>query len=169
MTRAISRSNRAAGFSLVEILVALVILSVGLLGLAGLQTSSLRAGDDAYLRSEASILAYNLIDRMRANPAAAKAQDYDIDFGDSVDDPPDCTASTCGSGDLAKWGLDQWLGHIDKLPDSKAKVSTKVVDKHTRVQVQIDWLEKQSETTNTEARNAANTGHTTSLTVVSVI
>jgi hypothetical protein len=35
--------------------------------------------------------------------------------------------------------------------------------------VQIDWLEKQSETTNTDALNAANTGHTTSLTVVSVI
>jgi type IV pilus assembly protein PilV len=56
-----------SGFTLLEVLITLIVLSVGLLGLAGLQTMSLRNNHDAYLRSQATIQAYDIVDRMRAS------------------------------------------------------------------------------------------------------
>lgn len=53
------------GFTLLESLVAMLILAVGLLGLAGLQTQGLRFNTDAYVRSQATFLAYDMIERMR--------------------------------------------------------------------------------------------------------
>jgi len=55
------------GFSLLEVMVTLLILSVGLLGLAGLQAQSLRFNHFALMRGQASMLAYAMADRMRAN------------------------------------------------------------------------------------------------------
>lgn len=59
--------NKITGFTLIEVLVSMLILSVGLLGLAGLQVASLRNNQSAYNRSQATQLAYDLADRMRTN------------------------------------------------------------------------------------------------------
>lgn len=97
--------KRQAGVSLVEILVALVVLSVGLLGMANLQAAGLRANHNAYLRSQAVILAQDIADRMRANRPPALAGDYDIAL--------DATAS--GSGVA-----------VDDLEDWKAALATRL-------------------------------------------
>lgn len=55
------------GFSLIEILIAILILSVGLMGNAGLVAASLKNSNSAYYRSQASVLAADILDRMRAN------------------------------------------------------------------------------------------------------
>ncbi len=59
--------NRTNGFTLIEVLIAVLVLAVGLLGLAGLQVTSLGNSQSAYNRSVATQLAYDLADRMRAN------------------------------------------------------------------------------------------------------
>jgi type IV pilus assembly protein PilV len=64
------------GTTLIETLVALVVLSVGLLGIAALQMTSLRNNRGAHLRSQAQVLAYDIADRMRANREAAMANAY---------------------------------------------------------------------------------------------
>lgn len=64
------------GSSLLEVLIAIVVISVGLLGLAGLQTSSIKSNHSSYLRSQATLLAYDLSDRMRASRAAALSGNY---------------------------------------------------------------------------------------------
>ena len=61
------------GFSLVEVLVALIVLSVGMLGIASLYVDSLRAGRTALLRTQAVFLATDMADRIRANPTAGAA------------------------------------------------------------------------------------------------
>ncbi|MCP5158556.1 MAG: type IV pilus modification protein PilV [Gammaproteobacteria bacterium] len=58
------------GFTLIEILVTVVVLAIGLLGLAGLQAISLRYNSTAYQRSQATILAYDIVERMRASKPA---------------------------------------------------------------------------------------------------
>lgn len=63
--------NKNTGFTLIEVLIAMLVLAVGLLGLAGLQATSLRNNQSAYNRSQATQLAYDLADRMRANVTAA--------------------------------------------------------------------------------------------------
>jgi type IV pilus assembly protein PilV len=63
------------GFTLVEVLVAALVLAVGLLGLAGLQLASMKSNHSAYLRSQATVAAYDLLDRMRADPGAFTGDD----------------------------------------------------------------------------------------------
>jgi type IV pilus assembly protein PilV len=89
--------RNARGFTLLEMLVALLVLSLGLLGIAGLQAMSLRNNTNAFLRSQANVLAYDIVDRMRANRDAAVAGDYNIALG----------ASASGSG-LALADLTDW-------------------------------------------------------------
>lgn len=72
------------GFTLIEVLVALLILSVGLLGLAALQGRGLRDNHSALLRSQAVNQAEDILDRMRANRAAAVNGAYDIHLGDGA-------------------------------------------------------------------------------------
>ncbi len=87
------------GFSLLEVLISLIILSIGLLGLAALQATSLKANHGAYQRSQAIFLAYDMMDRMRANRTAALAGSYNRAMGDAAPTP----------GDLATRDVNDWL------------------------------------------------------------
>lgn len=99
-------SKHAQGFTLIEVLVALIVTSVGLLGLAALETATVRFNQNAYLRSQATNLAYDLADRMRANREAALAGNYDSAYAGT---PPACNAAvgagTVAAKDLAGWRI----------------------------------------------------------------
>ena len=69
-----SPSADQRGATLIEVLVAMLVLSIGLLGLAGMQMTALKSNQSAYYRSQATVLAYDIIDRMRANRADARAR-----------------------------------------------------------------------------------------------
>lgn len=92
-----NRLVRSRGFTLVEILVALVVLSIGLLGVAALQLTSLRNNHSSAMRTQATFLAYDIIDRMRANRDPALAGDYNIDFGEEG------TSGTLAGDDIVAW------------------------------------------------------------------
>lgn len=68
-TLGMTRPRRQRGFSIIEVLIALLVLAIGLLGLAALQAQGLRFNHDAYVRTQATNLAYDIVDRMRANRA----------------------------------------------------------------------------------------------------
>ncbi|HEC17804.1 MAG TPA: type IV pilus modification protein PilV [Gammaproteobacteria bacterium] len=92
-----------AGFTLVEILVTIVVVSIGLLGLAGLQINGLRANLSSEARSKASVLANDIIERMRANPLGVAAGAYDgVSYteADCAGAPPApfCSSTSGGSG-----------------------------------------------------------------------
>jgi len=98
-----------SGFTLLEVLITLIVLSVGLLGLAGLQTMSLRNNHDAYLRSQAIIQAYDLVDRMRANSGAAS--DYISSAGNIKTGTENAACDTitgCDGGQMALHDLSKW-------------------------------------------------------------
>lgn len=71
-----SSRKRASGFTLVEVLVSVMILSVGLLGLAGLQAFGVKASGSGYYYTQAIALANNMADRMRANPNGISGGGY---------------------------------------------------------------------------------------------
>lgn len=79
----IRHSISIRGFTLLEILVAIIVLSIGLLGLASLQAHGLRSNHSGYLRSQATIFAYEMTDRLRANRKTAIAGSYNIDLADA--------------------------------------------------------------------------------------
>ena len=65
-----SQTSRQSGYSLFEVMIAIVITSIGLLGLAGMQATGLRNNHSAYQSSQATVLAYDIADRMRANTSS---------------------------------------------------------------------------------------------------
>jgi len=96
------------GFSLIEVLVAMFVLSIGLLGLAMLQTRGAAYSTESYLRTQVTVAANDIIDRMRANKAGA-------DIGAYVANNPPATPETCGTGsgcatetNIANFDLTAW-------------------------------------------------------------
>src|SRR4030066_201219 len=73
----VARSKQERGFSLLEVLIALLVLSVGLLGIAGLQTISLRFNYQSYERTQATVLISEMYEKIIANPEAARAGLFD--------------------------------------------------------------------------------------------
>ncbi len=117
------QQQRINGFTLIEILITVLILSIGLLGLAGLQVSSMKSNHSSYLRSQATIMAYDIIDRMRANPMAVQATitDYVANSSYTVTKSSTpytvsapavtsaCTTTTgCTPAQMANTDINQW-------------------------------------------------------------
>lgn len=106
--------NRQTGFTLIEVLIAVIVLGVGLLGIAALQANALKANHSALQRSQAVMLAYFMLDAMRANREAALAGNYDLGSTSSTA----CTApsgSTLVAHDQAAWinALKNALGNVN--------------------------------------------------------
>ncbi len=105
---------KSSGFSLLEVLIAIVLLSFGLLALAGLQMVSLANGQSSSLRSTATTLAYDMADRMRANITAVTAGNYNgiagtdnqcqaVHYADTHTTPADCTPVQLAQDDVYDW------------------------------------------------------------------
>lgn len=84
--------RRNQGFSLLEVLVAVVVFSVGLMGMAGLLMVSVRTNHSSYLRSQAGFLAQSMADRMRVNMPALWTNGYNLAY------PVSGSAPACGTG-----------------------------------------------------------------------
>lgn len=93
-----TRKARQSGMTLIEALVALLVLSIGLLGVAALQMSSLRNTHAAHMRSQATALASDITDRMRANRTVALTGAYNIAIGATLTAP-----ATLAEVDLFTW------------------------------------------------------------------
>jgi type IV pilus assembly protein PilV len=130
------------GFTLIEILVTLVVLSIGLLGLAGLQLNGLKSNHSAYLRSQATILTLDIVDRMRTNRTSAITGAYDIGLGD---DPAQATCegagSNCSSAALAGADLFEWKDLLDdSLPQGDGSISrTALGGGNTLITIIVQW------------------------------
>jgi type IV pilus assembly protein PilV len=96
--------KKNTGFTLIEVLVAMLVLAVGLLGLAGLQAASLKNNQSAYNRSQATQLAYDIADRMRANVTGIVA--YTTSTASvfaNCKNTTGCSSSEMAANDLFEW------------------------------------------------------------------
>lgn len=106
--------KRNQGMSLIEVLVALVILSVGLLGTAALQIQSKRANLGSVERTLASMLVNDMFERMRSNPGMYDVYRTELDIGKEVgkagdgEPAPNCASSACTPRQLALHDVWEW-------------------------------------------------------------
>lgn len=107
MPRTLFRRN--AGFTLIEVLVSILVLALGLLGLAGLQLTSIKDNVTAYQRSQATQLTYDIIDRIRANSDAVDNYLSTYMKPDVASSKSSClAASGCTSEQMAENDLYEW-------------------------------------------------------------
>lgn len=133
-------SDRQSGMAMLEVLISIVVLSFGLLGLAGLQLAGIKSNQTAYMRSVATSAAYDMADRMRANMEAVKnTNKYEISFGSASSPSSACNNSGCSPGNLASYDEINWKYAIaTTLPEGKGQV-TKVGNKFV---IAIFWEER---------------------------
>ncbi len=141
---------RQHGISMVESLVALVVLSVGMLGIAGLYVSSLQAGRTALSRTQAVSLVNDMIDRIRANATAGDAYNSSK-YGAGAKTYGCVVTNNCTAAKLAEDDLATWLAAAQAVLPGKPKatvVYTKAasVGRPDRYEVQIVWQEAGNET-----------------------
>jgi len=112
-------SHQQRGFTLVEALIALVILSIGLLGVAKLVTSAVHADDSAYMRGQATELANEMLDTVRANRPAALDGGYAL-----APAAADCITGPCAPDVLAEDDLYSWQSRLGQaLPSGTGTVT----------------------------------------------
>lgn len=128
---------RSRGFSLIEVLIAILVLAIGLLGFALTQTMSLRFAVGANQRTQATNLAYDIIDQMRANRlVAAQYQSASFDAG-AVS--ATCERPAAGNATIAQ-NIARWQCQAVRAlgPDTAAQVTVN----NGVVRVRISWGEE---------------------------
>lgn len=114
------------GVSLIEVLVAVMIFSIGLVGLAGLLIMATHSNQAAYLRTQATFMAHNMADRMGANPVAVWDGSYNSSgypVATSVTTACDST-SPCTPDDVAAHDMQMWSTQLAAfLPNPSATIS----------------------------------------------
>jgi type IV pilus assembly protein PilV len=130
----------SAGFSILEMLVALLVLSIGLLGVATLQIRGQQFNQVGYLRTQATFLAYDIMDRMRINKDQANNGSYDSSSMPTL--TSDCDTTDCSPADLASYDLVKWHTLVQEtLPEGNATIESTdgngvVLEEHT---ITIQW------------------------------
>ncbi len=151
MTASINnQGDRQAGFSMVEALVALVVLSVGMLGIASLYVVSLRSSGSAISRTQAVNLASDLADRIRANRSAGEAYEAVVSTSDEAAAVDTCIgqAVTCDPATMAAYDLSVWRQQITATMPG-GTTGTVAVDGAASPRtytITIEWTESREET-----------------------
>lgn len=134
-------SKRMQGFSMIEALVALVVLGVGMLGIASLYVVTLRTSGSAISRMQAVNLASDLGDRIRSNRNARDAYQGE----GAAEDSDSCmgASANCGAEEMAAYDLALWQKQIEAaLPgDPTGAVEVDTTTNPTTYTITITWLE----------------------------
>ena len=113
-----TRNRAERGFSLIEVMIAVTILAVGLMGLAGLQSAALRSTHKSYMRTQAGFAAMEMAERMRVNKTGVDTQEYEgVSSPPAGTAPTSCLTNNCLSDDMAAHDAYVWLSALANSTD----------------------------------------------------
>jgi type IV pilus assembly protein PilV len=151
--------NKSSGFTLLEVLVSLIILAIGLLGIAGLQVTGLMNNNSSAQRSQATALASEFADILRSNKPQVEADK----FGTTASDGNEIDTSTmsytvtascesllggCTTNLMAETDLRRWKERVESLLPSGVGTSSRVGDIYT---VTLTWVDDKENTVQTKS------------------
>lgn len=129
--------KQQSGFTLLEVLITVIILGVGLLGLASIQSLGLSQSNNSHFRNIATLQANAMADSIRANAAGRTAGHYD-DI-DSAQTNPGCILTGCTAQQMAQYDAYVWQQNLAfELPNGTGTVANSSGD----FQITIEWQEK---------------------------
>lgn len=138
--------SNSSGFSLIEIMITVVVIAVGLLGLASVQGTSIRNNHDSYLRSQATLLGHGMLDRMRANRTQAVAGNYNLALADSPSSAKHCedagsAADICTTQEMTLFDQTAWVNRVAQgLPNGDATINTQIVSAdRALITITVQW------------------------------
>lgn len=152
------------GFSMIEVLVTLMVVSLALLGTAGLQAHSMRLNQGGQYRSLAVFLAADLAERMEANRVGALAGNYELPIttgaaflvGTTAPSSA-CVSNPCSPVALANFDLSNWQSLVAKsLPQSSWSVVQTTNGARNDFTITIGWIDRRSKTTNATVSTTTN-------------
>ncbi|MFZ6774459.1 type IV pilus modification protein PilV [Undibacterium sp. SXout7W] len=143
-------NSQTQGFSLIEVLIAIFVVALGVIGAAGLQLTSIRTSQQSSFKSVAVQLANELADKMRSNDAQMKLSDSSnlflkINYNSSVDATPSAptlcytSAANCTAADIANADIYEWLMRVkNTLPGGRVLVCRDSAP-YDNVQKSLTW------------------------------
>ena len=141
------KHRNSNGFTLVEILVAVVVVGVGLLATARMQLLAIQNTQGGYLRAQASNIGYDIVDRMRGNTPAVTNGDYDIAAGAGMPVQVVCkgAGADCSTAQMAQFDLFWWRRTIaESLPTGTGAIATVDDGTITTVTINLTWIDPYS-------------------------
>jgi type IV pilus assembly protein PilV len=162
--------QRERGFTLVEVLVALVVLSVGLLGMAKMVMVSSHSNDSAYLRSQATSLGYQALDSMRANlNGSSVTHSYDTAMGVMPGAAGPCVAASCNNTALALSDVYAWKKQLAlALPAGTGSIATSASFPVTATVI-VQWDDSVAQKATSTATNSVAGAGPQSITLETVL
>ncbi len=143
------------GFSLFEVLVALVILAIGMLGIARMLMIAHKSNSSSYLKQQSIQSAYDIVDHIRANRQAAINGNYAVNNlvtsgSPTIPSAPstNCDSASCSSTQLANYDTWHWLAtSVSQLPNGCGSISTAAAGINTLITVTIQWDDSPNQST----------------------
>ncbi|GJL74816.1 MAG: hypothetical protein NMNS02_09220 [Nitrosomonas sp.] len=133
-------TNKQQGISMLEVLITILVLSLGLLGMAGLVTTGMKSNNTAHYRSIAVQQIHDIADRMRANLAGVRIGSYDA-LTTVIPAGNDCVAAECDAAQVAVFDHTQWnTANSVLLPGGVGTVTGNLVNGFV---IAVMWTEKE--------------------------
>ncbi len=122
--------GRQEGAGLIEVLVAVLVMGVGLLGIAAMQATALRNNESSLERSQATIQTYSILDAMRANRSRALAGDYDM---------AETCATPSATTTLAEKDKNQWFEDMQAAMGENDKTCASIAHNGNQFTITVEW------------------------------
>lgn len=161
--------HSSGGFGLIEVMVALLVISIGLLGIASMQAVGIKQSNQSRLRALAAFEAASMVNQMRANPgfwhsSANFSSDPNAPTTYTVDDQgtltgitaTDCAANVCTPPQMAGGQVQQWGSGLQALPNGNGRVEcSAVVGAVPTCLIKVSWTESEAKAANSVAGTTA--------------
>ncbi len=153
------------GFTLIEVMIAMLVLSLGLLGIAGTLVATLHSATSNYLKQQAVQTSYDIADRMRSNMLVASMPNNSNPYIASLSPPsptaptPDCTNTACTAANMATYDVWQWQTNVkDSLPGGLGSIAVKPDPTGNKavVTITVQWSDQPAQATFNPASPVTN-------------